>query len=103
MLRYALQIASQSNGLFDPTILPYLRKIGYSNQAKENTNQNVGYPFVHLHGNHVTLQNHVEIEFGGIGKGYLIDLLADILRNKGYSRFLIDFGGDIWAEGSWQV
>lgn len=103
MLRYALQIASQSNGLFDPTILPYLRKIGYSDQTKENTNQNVGHQFVHLHGNRVTLQNHVEIEFGGIGKGYLIDLLADILRNKGYSRFLIDFGGDIWSEGSWQV
>lgn len=103
MLRYALQIASQSNGLFDPTILPYLRKIGYSNQAKENTNQNVGYQHIYLRENQLTLNNHVEIEFGGIGKGYLTDLLADILRNKGYSRFLIDFGGDIWAEGSWQV
>ena len=103
MLIYALQVARQSDGLFDPTILPYLRKIGYSDQTKENTNQNVGYQRIYLRENQLTLNNHVEIEFGGIGKGYLIDQIADFLREKGYSRFLVDFGGDIWSEGSWQI
>ena len=103
MLIYALQVARQSDGLFDPTILPYLRKIGYDDQTKENTNQNVGYQHIYLRKNQLTLNNHVEIEFGGIGKGYLIDQIVYFLREKGYSRFLVDFGGDIWSEGSWQI
>ena len=103
MLTYALQVARQSDGLFDPTILPYLRKIGYGDQTKENTNQNVGYQRIYLRENQLTLNNHVEIEFGGIGKGYLIDQIAYFLREKGCSQFLVDFGGDIWSEGSWQI
>ena len=103
MLIYALQVARQSDGLFDPTILPYLRKIGYDDQTKENTNQNVGYQNIRLIGDQIILQNSVEIEFGGVGKGYLIDQIAYFLREKGCSQFLVDFGGDIWSEGSWQV
>lgn len=103
MLIYTLQIAQQSDGLFDPTILPYLRKIGYSNQTNQNVNQNVGYQNIHLSENQLILQNDIEIEFGWIGKGYIIDRITDLLREKKYAKFLIDFGGDIWAEGSWQV
>ncbi|MFO0763925.1 MAG: FAD:protein FMN transferase [Candidatus Gracilibacteria bacterium] len=105
MLQYALKIAHQSNGIFDPTVLPYLRKIGYDyHQRGENTHQTVGYQYIHLIGNQLTLNNHIEIEFGGIGKGYLIDQITQLLREKYYERFLVDFGGDIWAEGTgWQV
>ena len=103
MLQYALRVAHQSNGLFDPTILPYLRKIGYSAEGYQDCNQNTGYQYIELIGNRLTLHNNVEIEFWWIGKGYLIDSLAQHLRDQNYEHFLIDFWWDIWAEWSWEV
>ncbi len=35
---------------------------------------------------------------GGIAKGYIIDQMAQFLRAVGYQHFLINAGGDIWAE-----
>lgn len=35
------------------------------------------------------------LDFGGIGKGYLIDIVGDILLENGIRNFCIDAGGDI--------
>ncbi len=37
------------------------------------------------------------IDLGGYGKGYLIDHLAEFLRARGFSHFLINGGGDMYA------
>lgn len=38
------------------------------------------------------------LDFGGLGKGYLIDLIADILKSSGVVSYCIDGGGDIIYE-----
>lgn len=35
---------------------------------------------------------------GGIAKGTIVDRMAEQLRKQGYPRFLINAGGDLWAE-----
>lgn len=35
------------------------------------------------------------LDFGGIGKGYLIDIIGELLKKSGINSFLIDAGGDI--------
>lgn len=40
------------------------------------------------------------VDFGGIAKGYALDLVRDALRAQGITRGLLDFGGSsVWAMG----
>lgn len=41
----------------------------------------------------------VLLDFGAAGKGYLVDLVADLLREEGVTAFCVDAGGDIRCEG----
>jgi thiamine biosynthesis lipoprotein len=41
----------------------------------------------------------VRIHLGGIGKGYAVDRAIALLRNAGFSDFLIQAGGDLYASG----
>ncbi len=36
------------------------------------------------------------LDFGAVGKGYLVDLLSDLLREHNIYRYMIDAGGDIY-------
>ena len=42
---------------------------------------------------------HSRIDLGGIAKGYAIDALVHVLRHFKYKNFLVDGGGDLYAEG----
>jgi thiamine biosynthesis lipoprotein len=44
---------------------------------------------------HVTLRTPVLLDLGALGKGYLVDLVYQFLREKGCAEFLVDGSGDI--------
>lgn len=44
---------------------------------------------------HMCINQPVLLDLGAVGKGYLIDLLHDLLREAGIVRFLVDGSGDI--------
>jgi thiamine biosynthesis lipoprotein len=39
------------------------------------------------------------LDFGGLAKGYIVDLAAKVMREKGVSKGVVDAGGDIYAFG----
>ena len=39
------------------------------------------------------------VNLGGIGKGYAVDRARDILRQRGFRDFMIQFGGDLYVSG----
>ena len=41
----------------------------------------------------------VTLDFGAAGKGYLVDLVSEILSRAGHSDFLVDAGGDLRQSG----
>jgi thiamine biosynthesis lipoprotein len=41
----------------------------------------------------------MRVHLGGIGKGYAVDRAADILRARNVRAFMIQSGGDLYAEG----
>jgi len=51
----------------------------------------------------------VTLDFGSIAKGYGVDEVAGVLREKGYSDFIVEIGGEVYASGnrldgkSWRV
>lgn len=50
---------------------------------------------VSYHHPKLILKQPALMDFGAAGKGYLIDIVGDILKREGVSRFSIDAGGDI--------
>lgn len=46
----------------------------------------------------ISIKQPVVLDFGAAGKGYLIDIIADILKAEGFKNFTIDAGGDIVHE-----
>lgn len=52
-----------------------------------------------LQGRKLALRQPSLLDFGAAGKGYLIDLLTDLFRREGVTRFCIDGSGDLFCTG----
>ena len=53
-----------------------------------------------LEENTVTVPEEVEIDLGGIAKGYICDCIADSLRARGVTSALLNFGGNVVTVGN---
>jgi len=104
----ALDIARKTDGALDPTVLPLMRYWGFveaRSQAPGDRDlgpflDRVGYNQMELlPGRRIRCQDGVEVDFGGIAKGYAVDLAARELRARGIRNALVDAGGDICVFG----
>lgn len=91
----------ETGGIFDPAVLPALERIGYSGASLTELTENVGWGLLMLDRTTLTAQKPrgLAIDLGGIGKGAIVDQTAAWLRARGYTDFVIDAGGDIYAAG----
>jgi len=105
----ALQIASTSGGAFDITIAPLLELWGFYGDASPHLPQDheiktcmqrIGYQYLSLKNQQLQKTvNDVEIDLGGIAKGYAVSEAAKVLREEGVTSAVIDAGGDVYAMG----
>ena len=111
VLMSALEAADDSGGIYDPTLLRTLERIGYDRTFEEiercgtmNTIADVP-PFgswrrVGLDGGarSVSLPADLALDFGGIAKGWTVDRVALALATLG--PVLVDAGGDLRVIGA---
>lgn len=87
-------------GVYDPAVGGLLERAGYdakyTMKPSSNTEEFI-LPKWSLKNKTLTLDGPIAFDFGGIGKGYCIDQVADILKKFGYKYFLVDGGGDMFA------
>lgn len=97
-----------TRGLFDPTIEPVLtawkQKLGsgaaLSSADIEKIRSSIGWNKIHFKGRVFYKENSaLEIDLGGIIKGYLVEVLAQILLDEGYDNIFVEWGGCIMANG----
>ncbi len=113
LLDLALFFHGRTNGLFDPAVLPALEAAGYDRSFERvpregaDTRASCGVQShvtsiaqVQLDRRHgtVTAPAGLRIDFGGIGKGYAVDVASQRLATT--RDFLVDAGGDIFASGN---
>lgn len=140
MILFALDLAHKTHGYFDPTVGKRLTELGYGNRHIMQRNEvshfesilredRVGIPYIrswdyhdiYIDGDHIELRNEVELEFGGVGKGYLLDVIEEMIESWNVGnleslaktntpnlqnpilRYLINFWGDLFARGWWKV
>jgi thiamine biosynthesis lipoprotein len=96
MLRIGKVSYEKSGGVFNLFIKDALVKKGYGQgEIKEIVSDDMSD--FYLDEKQITLTGEKSIDLGGIGKGYLIDLLAAFLQRKySMSQFLINGGGDMY-------
>lgn len=106
MLTLSLKYYEETNGLFDPSILPDLKRVGYDRSMDEvrgritaPASKRTPRPALSeiefdLPRERVRLPRGVEIDLGGIAKGWIVDKAATLL--SAYSMTCaVSAGGDI--------
>ncbi len=62
--------------------------------------RSIGYQQIQISGRKIRLtKTGGEIDLGGIGKGYIADRVADLLRSKGVTSAIVSLGGNIVTIG----
>lgn len=107
VLRHALDVAAASSGAFDPTVEPLVRAAGglgdegrsLGNEERRPLLASVGCHHVHLDPatGEVRLDPGTRLDFGGIAKGYAVDLALAAVRGAGAASGLVDLGGSSLA------
>ncbi len=120
LLTTAKELSRKTGGLYNPFILPSLQKAGYvgswptPNVFKKQLNysqraSNVKIEQLLLQKNAAHIPANTALDFGGCGKGYLLDELADLLDAHGIKNYWLSLGGDIVCNGhdvtnkSWKI
>lgn len=82
---------ASSGGLFDPTFSSSPSARGFGRLGLDSGRRQVFLPL------------GARLDFGGIGKGYALDAAVFVLRARGVRRALLNFGGQTYALGRWDV
>lgn len=97
LLKESARFYELTDGTFDPSILPILETIGYAGVKNIKTARK-RYTFNELVFNEkiktVRKPRGLLLDLGGIGKGYIVDKIADRILKK-YANGIVDAGGDM--------
>jgi thiamine biosynthesis lipoprotein len=104
--RFALALAEETDGAFDPTIGLRMEKRGFNREYRRGNavdttvaTEDATYRDVHM--NEVTrtirLDKPVLLDLGAVAKGFAVDMAAQELRPL--ENFAIDAGGDLYLGG----
>jgi thiamine biosynthesis lipoprotein len=97
-----------TQGILDPTALPLLRVWNYkaehpvlpTEQQISTARSLVGWPKVQRMPGRIFLpEAGMALDFGGFGKEYAVDIVAQIAVDLGIENVLVDFGHDLRALG----
>ena len=107
LLRTALSVGDRTGGCFDVTVgastrLWQVKQRTCPPQADEVRRAGAcrGRLILHEDTCSVELERETVPDIGGIGKGYIADRLAELLKDSGVSDALIDLGGNVLALGT---
>lgn len=107
ILSIARQVSEWSGGAFDVTVAPAVALWDFTGGGSKVPDaaaiaaaaERIDYTKVSVDGNRVTLPEGMQIDLGGVAKGYIADRIADLVKAKGIEDALLNFGGNVIALG----
>lgn len=108
LMHYAFTLYDISEGMFDISC-GGLRQLWTFNNTEQQppTQQQINTALAHVGLSKiqwaaptVTLPQHMELDFGGIGKEYAVDKAAQIIQRQFGGDYLVNFGGDCYCRGT---
>jgi len=109
LAKTAKQFTKITDGLYNPLILPALQQAGYVSSWLKPQSSGGSLDFskrqfkttskMVVTASAVKIPDETALDFGGIGKGYLLDQLASYLDTKHVKDYWLSLGGDIICGG----
>jgi thiamine biosynthesis lipoprotein len=108
VLKKSEEIFKETDGAFDPTIMPLVEAYGFGPKRKtdpENANvdsllQLIGFQNIEFNKTSVTKKKpHIRLDFNGIAQGYSVDIVGHFLETKNIHRFMVEIGGEVVCKG----
>ncbi len=105
------RIYDLTDGAWDATVGPLVTLWGFGpgksperypeDEAVAAALSRVGFDAISRHGEGTLVKTRSELvlDFGSIAKGYGVDAISDLLREKGVRHFLVEVGGEVYGEG----
>lgn len=110
LLSQALDLARDTQGVFDPTVYPLVKLWGFydkdyhvpTRQELSDTLAQVDYREVSLSQDSygASLGKGQQIDLGGIGKGFASQRVTELLRDAGVTSAMVSLGGNIQCLGA---
>ena len=105
VLRFSRTLARRTRGAFDPTVGPltklwrraFRQREFPPQQQIEEARSRVRWKHLRLRrdGRVWLARDSLQLDLGGIAKGYALDAVGKVLRESGHPSFLVDGGGDL--------
>lgn len=108
VFRCAKNISAETEGLFDISAEPIFKEWGFSFSEKSDMTdqkikdiiQYIGMDKVNLEEKKIVKDNsNIQLNANAIAKGYMTDVIADYLKQKDISNYLVEVGGEIRTKG----
>jgi thiamine biosynthesis lipoprotein len=107
--RFALAVAAETNGAFDPTVGYHMERRGYNREymsgavidSRLEGHEDATFRDVIVDeaSRTIALLPPIVLDLGAVAKGFAVDLAARELRAAGHENFAIDAGGDLYLGG----
>ncbi len=106
MLYHALY--KRTGGMFTPLVGDILSDAGYDStyslvEKSEPKPALIWEEAIEYNHPKINLKQKAILDFGGAGKGYLVDIVADIIRSYGFREFVVEAGGDMVHSGKEKI
>lgn len=105
-IELAHEVSEMSGGVYDVTVKPLSKAYGflYDNADVEinvdSLLQFVGYKKIKVeNGRLIREVEGVQIDLNSIAKGYIVDLVAEMVRAKGAQNYMVEIGGEVMCGG----
>jgi len=112
LVEQARRVSDDSDGMYDITVGPLVELWGFGPGATGNTPPgaheiaavlpSIGYRKLYSRHTPPALRKTVadlQADLSSIAKGWAVDRLADLLIDAGYTSFLVEIGGEVYAQG----
>lgn len=104
----AQRVFTDSEGAFDPTVMPLVNLWGFGQQKVARPDSSkidsirsfIGFNKIEFSQDSIwKMDPRAQLDFGGIGQGYGADVITDFLKSKGIQNMLVELGGEGMAVG----
>lgn len=111
----SLEVFTQSNGAFDPSIMPLVDAWGFYKERNELPTEqmidslkqlvsfvparNYSVRFIQDSIYFTKSKSEFRLDFNAVAQGLAVDVLSDFLKKKGASNYYIELGGEIVVSG----
>lgn len=98
MLRFAKKMYEVSQGAFTIAVGASLHRMGYGSRRHGHAITQDIWDDITISSARITAPVGEMLDFGGFGKGWLIDRLSEVLRTAGVRAFIVNGGGDLYCQ-----